>query len=213
MALKVIGAGLGRTGTLSLKLALEQLGFGPCYHMQEVFAEDARHLSLWLDVVRGSPDWDAIFEGYQATTDYPCCTYWRELAELFPEAKIILSTRNPDSWFDSASETIFSRTMLNEIMVGPAAEFVAGAVTGVFGDRISERDYMTNWFRNWENGVTSSVPPERLLVYEARQGWEPLCAFLGVPVPVLPYPRANSKADIQATMAQRLEAGNGLRQV
>ena len=93
MALKVIGAGLGRTATFSLKFALEHIGLGPCYHMAEVFAGARRNVPLWLDVVRGKPDWDAIFEGYQSTTDYPACSYWRELAGYYPEAKVILSVR------------------------------------------------------------------------------------------------------------------------
>src|SRR5512139_4170200 len=147
MALKVIGAGLGRTGTLSLKFALEHLGFDRCYHMGEVFANTDRNLPLWLDVVRGKPDWDAIFEGYQATTDYPACTYWRELAAKYPDAKVILSTRDPDSWFDSVSTTIFSPTMLGSIMAGPSMEFFKGAVIGPFGDRIADRAFMTDWFR------------------------------------------------------------------
>src|SRR5512134_1982263 len=111
MALQVIGAGLGRTATLSLKFALEHLGFGPCYHMAEVFAGARRNIPLWLDVVQGKPSWNAVFEGYKSTTDYPACTYWRELAAFYPEAKVVLTTRDPDSWFESVSETIFSDKM------------------------------------------------------------------------------------------------------
>lgn len=200
MALKVIGAGLGRTGTLSLKLALEHLGFGPCYHMAEIFADMNRALPLWLDVVRGKPDWEAVFDGYQSSTDYPVCTYWRELAALYPEAKVILSTRDPDSWFDSVSETIFSPTLRANIEAGPMKEFMEGAVTGPLGDRIEDRAFMTQWFRDWQDQVIAGLPAERLLVYEARQGWEPLCAFLGVPVPAEPYPRVNSKEEMQERM-------------
>ncbi|HEX7236426.1 MAG TPA: sulfotransferase, partial [Gammaproteobacteria bacterium] len=108
MALKVIGAGLGRTATFSLKFALEHVGLGPCYHMSEVFAGARRNVPLWLDVVRGKPDWDAVFEGFASTTDYPACTYWRELAAFYPNAKVILTVRDADSWFDSVTETIFS---------------------------------------------------------------------------------------------------------
>jgi hypothetical protein len=108
MALEVIGAGLGRTATFSLKFALEHLGFGRCYHMAEVFAGARRNVPLWLDVVAGNPDWDAVFAGFQSTTDYPACTYWRELAAFYPSAKVILSVCDAHSWFDSVSETIFS---------------------------------------------------------------------------------------------------------
>ena len=111
MAVKVIGAGLGRTATFSLKFALEHLGFGPCYHMAEVFAGSRRNVPLWLDVMRGKPDWDAVFAGFQSTTDYPACTYWRELSAFYPDAKVILTVRDADSWFDSVSETIFSPKM------------------------------------------------------------------------------------------------------
>ena len=101
MALKVIGAGLGRTATFSMKFALEHLGLGPCYHMSEVFAGTRRTVPLWLDVVAGKPDWDALFDGYQSTTDYPACSYWRELADYYPDAKVLLTVRDPDSWFDA----------------------------------------------------------------------------------------------------------------
>jgi len=129
MALKVIGAGLGRTATFSLKFALEHLGFGPCYHMAEVFAGGRRNVPLWLDVVGGNPDWDAVFAGYQSTTDYPACTYWRELTALYPDAKVILTVRDADTWFDSVSETIFSPVCVSRLPVGSSANSTAGRVT------------------------------------------------------------------------------------
>ncbi len=199
MALKVIGAGLGRTGTLSLKLALEHLGFGPCYHMSEVFAGVRRNLPLWVAAGRGQPDWDAIFDGYLSTTDYPGCTYWRELAEHYPDAKVVLSTRDPDSWFDSVSNTIFHPDHLAAFNEGEMGEFMRGIIVDVFGDRIADRSYMTDYFRRWEAEVVSALPPERLLVHRAKDGWEPLCAFLGVPVPTQPYPRVNSTEDMHTS--------------
>ena len=208
MALEIIGAGLGRTGTLSLKHALDQLGFGPCYHMQEVFADAPRNLPLWTAVVRGNPDWDAVFAGYRATVDYPACTYWRELAELYPQAKIILSTRDPDSWFDSVSETIFSPTMVDVIQAGPPQEFITGTVTGVFGDRIRDRAFMTDWFRRWESDVIASVPGDRLLVVRPGEGWQPLCDFLGVPIPETPYPRVNEREAMLARMEAKVRAAS-----
>lgn len=208
MALEIIGAGLGRTGTLSLKHALEQLGFGPCYHMQEVFADAARAVPQWTAVARGAPDWEAIFEGYQATVDYPACTYWRELAALYPQAKIILSTRDADSWFDSASETIFSPRMLDVIQKGAPQEFITGTVTGVFGDRIRDRAFMTDWFRKWESDVIASVPADRLLVIRPGEGWQPLCDFLGVAVPDAPYPRVNEREAMLARMEAKAKAAS-----
>lgn len=196
MALKVIGAGLGRTGTLSLKLALEHLGFGPCYHMIEIMSAGQVRFPQWLQVVRGAPDWEAIFEGFASTVDYPTCTYWKELAEHYPEAKVILSTRDAEGWFDSVQRTIFSPANLARTGEGVMGEFFRGAVTGAFGDRIDDRDFMVDYFRRWEEDVIASLPPERLLVHRLGEGWEPICAFLGVPVPDEPYPRVNTTEDM-----------------
>jgi hypothetical protein len=193
MTLRVIGAGLGRTGTMSLKVALEQLGFGPCYHMVEVFAHMPESLRLWEAAACGQPDWAAIFDGYAATVDYPGCTFWRELAAFFPDAKVILSTRSPDSWFDSVSKSIFGPFSRRSIDVSPAKAFFEGTVLVDFEpQRMDDRAYMTDFFERWNASVIAEVPPDRLLVFEAKQGWEPLCTFLGVPVPDVPYPRLNS---------------------
>jgi hypothetical protein len=196
MALKVIGAGLGRTGTLSLKLALKHLGLGPCYHMTEIMSAGRERLPLWLQVVRGAPDWDAIFEGFASTVDYPTCTYWRELAERYPQAKVILSTRAAEGWFDSVHRTIFSPEHIEKIGQGPVSEFMQGAVVGAFADHINDRDFMVDYFHRWEDDVIASLPPERLLVHQLGEGWEPICTFLGVPVPTEPYPRVNTSEDM-----------------
>jgi len=193
MALQVIGAGVGRTGTLSLKLALERIGFGPCYHMTEVLAGVRRNTPLWIEAVQGRPDWDAIFAGYHSTTDYPACTFWRALADHYPEAKVVLSVRDPDRWFDSVSQTIFSARMRASVDATPLAPMFERAVHGMFGNRITDRAFMTGWFRRRNQEVIDALAPERLLVHSARDGWEPLCAFLGVPVPDVPYPRINSR--------------------
>ena len=205
MALKVIGAGLGRTGTLSLKLALEHLGFGPCYHMLEIMSVAHERFPQWLQVVRGAPDWDAIFEGFVSTVDYPTANYWRELAEFYPEAKVILSTRDAEGWFDSVQRTIFSPGNLGRTNQPPLGEFFQGAVTRDFGDRIDDREFMVDSFRRWEADVITSLPPERLLVHRLGDGWEPLCAFLGVPVPTVPYPRVNTSDDMGSMGIARQE--------
>jgi Sulfotransferase domain len=199
MALKVIGAGLGRTGTLSLKLAFEHLGFGPCYHMTEAMAGMRRNVPLWLQVISGRPDWPAVFDGFASTTDYPACTYWRELADFYTDAKIVLSVRDPDSWFDSVSRTIFDPEILSAFDAGPMKAFMQGTVTGVFGDQIRDRAFMTDWYRHREASVIAAVPPGRLLVHRSRDGWGPLCTFLGVAEPAEPYPQVNSTADMQAS--------------
>ena len=198
MALAVIGAGLGRTATFSLKFALEHLGFGPCYHMSEVFAGARRNVPLWLDAIDGRPDWDAIFDGFASTTDYPACTYWRELAAHYPAAKVVLTVRDPDSWFESVSETIFSEAMQGSLAGSPLGDMMQGVIFDAFGDRVRDREFMTEWFIRRNRDVIDSLPAERLLVFSPKDGWEPLCAFLGVAVPDGPFPRVNSRDEISA---------------
>ena len=197
MALKVIGAGLGRTATLSLKLALEHIGFDRCYHMSEMIAQVRSHLPLWLDAAKGNPQWDTIFQGYQSSTDYPGCMFWRELMAQYPDAKVILTTRDPDRWFESVSETVFSEKHRAMFEGNPMmAEFFRLTVFGDIEDRLGDRARMVEYFKAWNQAVVDEVPPEKLLVYAAGDGWEPLCAFLGVPVPPEPYPRVNSREEM-----------------
>jgi hypothetical protein len=210
MSLKVIGAGLGRTGTMSLKFALEHIGFGPCYHMIEFMAHVPEHLPKWLDVIDGRPDWDAVFAGYASTVDYPGCTYWRELVAKWPEAKVILTTRDPDAWFESANETVLSPRMRTMLGQSPIRRFMEATVNADFGDRIDDRAFMTDYFRRWNEDVIASVLAGKLLVFQAKDGWGPLCDFLGAPVPPDPYPRVNSRQDMHRRVAegvQQLESG------
>lgn len=207
MALKVIGAGLGRTGTLSMKLALEHLGFGPCYHMLEIMGDARKRLPQWIEVVRGRPDWDAIFDGYQSSVDYPTCYFWREQAAHYPEAKVILTTRDAEGWFESVNRTIMSPGSVASMRAGPFAEFMEGTVLKDFGERTNDREFMVDYFRRWEQSVIDEVAPERLLVHRPGDGWEPLCAFLEAPVPQQPYPRVNSSEDMlgrSTNVAERL---------
>jgi hypothetical protein len=205
VALKVIGAGIGRTATFSLKFALEHLGFGPCHHMSEVFADSRRQVPLWLDAIAGRPDWDAIYDGFHSTSDYPGGHFWRELAAHYPQAKVVLGVRDAVSWFDSVTETIFSDAMQGSLRGSPTGEMMNDIIFDVFGDRIRDRDFMTEWFVKRNAEVVDSLPPERLLVFSPREGWEPLCAFLGVPVPAEPFPRVNSRDELQE--ANREEGG------
>jgi hypothetical protein len=196
MPMRVIGAGLGRTATFSLKFALEHLGLGPCYHMSEVFAGARRNVPLWLDVVNGKPDWDTIFDRYQSTTDYPACSYWRELADHYPDAKVVLTVRDAGGWFESVSETIFSDQMQGSLAGSPVEAMMKGVVFNAFDGRVKDRDFMTDWFERRNQKVIDALPRERLLVYSPRDGWEPLCSFLGVPVPDAPFPRINSRDEL-----------------
>lgn len=196
MALEVIGAGLGRNATFSLKFALERIGFGPCYHMSEVLADGRRAIPKWLDVIGGRPDWDAVFAGFRSTTDYPACTYWRELADHYPQAKVVLTTRDPDNWFDSVSETIFSARMNDSVKGTPFQALLDGVAISQFGDHLTDRAWMTDWYQRRNQAVIDGLPPERLLHFHPREGWQPLCAFLGVPVPDAPFPRVNSRDEL-----------------
>jgi hypothetical protein len=194
----VIGSGLGRTGTFSTKLALEQLGFGPCHHMIEVFMHP-ESVPLWVAAGEGNPDWDAIFAGYQSMVDHPGCAYWRELMEFYPDAKVLHTVRDPGKWFDSTQATIFAPRS-GEAPGGDMKTFM-DQVHGWYGGDIHDRAFMLDFFRRHTEAVVAGVPKERLLVFDVAEGWEPLCAFLGVPVPPTPYPRENTREQFVARTA------------
>jgi len=211
MTLKVIGAGLGRTGTASLKVALEQLLGGRCYHMSECFGNPANP-PLWLAAAQGRPDWDAIFEGYVATVDYPACGFWRELADRYPDAKVLLSVRDPDKWFESTRDTILGEDIRQIAAMSPDTAFFDETVFRDYVGHFGDRAFITDYFRRHSEAVIAAIPTDRLLVYEVGQGWEPLCAFLGLPVPSTPFPHVNTRADFEAMVAgmkQMLASGPG----
>ncbi len=194
MQLQVIGAGFGRTGTASLKLALETLLQAPCYHMSEVLG-NAGHMDLWLDAAAGKPDWNAIFGSYAATVDFPASNYWRELAEFYPEAKVVLSVRDAERWFQSTQETIFSTTLQQLYSGTKWGRMAKATVDDNVGGDINDRDACVAAFNAHIASVKSAFGPDRLLVFEAGDGWEPLCKLLDVPVPEEPYPHINSKEE------------------
>jgi hypothetical protein len=215
MALAVIGAGWGRTGTLSLKLALERLGFGPCYHMIEVFGRPA-DIPVWERATDGEPvDWDALFAGYRSAVDWPACTFWRELAAHYPEAKVVLTERDAAGWYRSAMDTILPAVAGTP----PAGNPVAAAQMGMaarlviekeLGGRIDDREEVLRRFALHGAAVRRGLPAERLLVYRCEQGWEPLSRFLGVPVPDEPFPRANTTEEFRQHAAALMgEPGRG----
>jgi hypothetical protein len=207
MALKVIGSGLGRTGTKSLQTALNMLGVGPCHHMVEVFAHP-ESVPLWIEAGAGRPNWDAIFSGYGAMVDYPGAAYWRELAAYYPDAKVLHTVRDPDQWFESTQATIFKPGSGANQTEGPMAPFFKSFI-GALQPHLNDRAYMTDYFVRHTEAVKAAIPAERLLVYEAGQGWAPLCAFLGVPVPAEPYPSENNRAEFIARMAEMQAGGPG----
>lgn len=201
MALKVVGSGLGRTGTKSMQTALNMLGFGPCHHMVEVFAHP-ESMALWIEAGHGRGDWDKIFADYKSMVDFPGAHYWRQLAAHYPNAKVLHTERDADMWFDSTQATILAPGSPVALDEGPMAPFFQ-SFTKDFRAHMHDRAFMTDYFRRHNEEVKRTIAPERLLVYEAGQGWEPLCKFLGVPVPDAPYPSENSSAEFQARVAAR----------
>jgi len=206
MTLELIGAGLGRTGTVSVKLALEQLGLGPCYHMTELFMHP-EHAPHWVSAADGHPDWNRLFEGYRSTVDYPGCTFWRELAQFYPKAKVLLSVRDPDQWFESTQATIFNEATTAIIKESPLTEFFAKTVWRDFQDRIHDRDFMVDAFRRHNAEVESTIPKGRLLVYEVTQGWQPLCELVGARIPDNPFPRSNSREEFAGRRTSARQEG------
>jgi hypothetical protein len=202
MTLSVIGAGFGRTGTLSLKLALEQLGFGPCYHMIEVFKDPAAP-GYWERAADGElVDWPKVFAGYNATVDWPGATFYRELATAYPEAKVILTVRDPEAWFASTQATIFNRSF--DDPTDPFQRMVRKVIGRLFDQRLRDKAKTIEVFERHNAAVRQMIPPERLLVYEVAQGWGPLCAFLGVAEPATPMPRTNTTEEFLQMHAEKL---------
>ena len=211
VALKVVGAGFGRTGTMSLKKVLEMLGLGPCYHMAELH-EHPEHLPHWVDAMKtGRADWDALFTGYNSAVDWPVAYYWRELAAHYPDAKVLLSVRPAEAWVKSIRATIFPalRTVV-DMPPGPERdrremtyEIIARRT---FGERFDDEDFLRAVYEANIEEVQRSIPPERLLTYDVEEGWTPLCAFLGVPVPEEPFPFTNTTKEFQERARERARA-------
>lgn len=197
MTLDIIGPGFGRTGTHSLKTAIELLGLGPCHHMFEV-RDHPLQLPAWEAVADGeTAHWDRMFEGYRAQVDWPGARYWRELADHYPESKVILTVRDPDDWFDSVQATlaplVAARGTFGSAHVNAVVEMgYRTVVQGIFDGRMSDRDHAVRVFREHVAEVRATIPSHRLLTFDLREGWPPLCAFLDRPVPPVPFPWTNS---------------------
>ncbi len=211
--IEVLGLGMGRTGTLSLKLALEKIGFARCYHM-ETLLQNPADVKYWKEIDRkGQTDWQALFQNYQAAVDFPSIAYYHELLKAFPEAKCILTLRDPEAWYESASETIldaepglidkmmmsfrlpFSRRLRNLIQVFQLTHkfWVHHA-----GRKYKQKDIAIAFYQRWNEQIQLEIPANRLLVYQVQEGWEPLCDFLEQPVPEEPFPKANQRSEFKA---------------
>jgi hypothetical protein len=202
VTLRVIGAGLGRTGTLSLKHALERLLGGPCYHMLEVFGRPD-DIGVWQRAAAGDlPDWNAFLSDYAAVVDWPACAFWYELSNAFPDAPVLLSSRDTDGWWKSASDTIF-RVMQRPL---PADEPTMSAQMAMVHELMAQR-FTPEWtdeasakaaYEAHNAAVRAAVPTSRLIDWHPGDGWQPLCAALELPVPDEPFPHMNTTEDFRA---------------
>ncbi len=216
MTLKIIGAGFGRTGTNSTRAALDQLGL-PCYHMEEVMnrKKNPHHLAFWRRVADSEPgtehDWSEVFENYEACVDFPAASVWQELLEAYPDAKVLLTLHpgGPDSWYDSTWETIYAparmwqgrvleiATPFGRAFMGMARKLVwKRFLKGTMVDRESAKQRYEEHIEE----VKAAVPVEKLLIFKASEGWEPLCAFVGAPVPEGEFPHTNDRASMKKMM-------------
>jgi hypothetical protein len=217
--LQVIGAGFGRTGTTSLREALIRLGFDPCDHMRGNL-EHPERFALWDEALRqktaGKPiDWRPLLAGYRATVDWPGAYFWRELTSAHPEAKVILTVRDPERWYASTLATIFTfssraragdplstrvrQRLVHSMMPGEGLRFIDDLVwQGTFNGRFREREYALRVFNEHNQAVQETIPADKLLVFDVKQGWEPLCQFLGVSVPAgEPFPHLNDASSMR----------------
>jgi hypothetical protein len=219
--MKVIGVGVGRTGTLSLKAALDRLGFGPCFHMRNVLDHPER-LPLWEAAAAGSAiDWDEVFAGYESSVDWPGAAFWRELTAYYSDAKVILTVRDPERWYDSVRETIYQ--LFGGGTESPLAEEALQRIPGIatmhafnrklvwdgpfLQGRFDDRDWAMRAFVRHNAAVCEEIPSERLLVFDVSAGWVPLCDFLEVDRPEEEFPRLNDPAAFWGRVRDRLAEG------
>lgn len=219
--IKVIGVGFPRTGTLSLKKALEELGFGPCYHMTELLRRP-KDANRWLRAAESDADWDEPLAGYRASVDWPGAAFWRELTDAYPDAKVILTVRESDKWFASMQHLLEGgrsmsviRTRPVQLLVPPlrpVLRLIELMVERDYGVDRSEmydgtpldRDVAIAAFERHNAKVQEEIDEGRLLVFRVSDGWEPLCEFLGCPVPDVPFPHANERSQFHRNTWRQL---------
>ncbi len=224
MGIQVIGAGLARTGTMSLKMALETLGYHQCFHIVELLKNPQRLKFLDPKLASGSSDWDAVFQGYQAAVDYPACLYYETLLKQNPTAKVILTLRDPEQWYQSVLNTVYRGKPKG---VGDVVRLIKGLLTssdmrrlapvfmyndkliwrGQFQSKFEDKAWAIQVYNDHIEQVKQRVPANQLLIFEVKQGWEPLCYFLDKPIPDTPFPRANSQAEFNRKMDRLFHDG------
>ena len=211
MVIKVIGASFGRTATLSLKHALETLLSARCYHMHEVIEnpKNASHIQLWQEATGGRDiDWASMLADYEAIVDWPGCRFYKELLTAFPQAKVILTKRNFDSWYESVLTTIYQVSMIPLPWLTPHkikclySMLHAVVWNGTFQGKFLDKEFARGIYESHIADVANHVPPDRLLIFEPQQGWGPLCRFLDLPCPSIPFPHLNDTNEFRARTRQ-----------
>ena len=212
MTIQVIGAGLARTGTMSLKIALQILGYNHCFHIVELLKNPQRLKLLDPTLDSGSPDWATFFQGYEAAVDYPACLYYDVLLKLYPTAKVILTIRDPEQWYQSMLNTVYrgkpktigdyarlTRNLLTSSdmrRVAPVFMYNDKLIwRGQFQSKFEDKAWAIQVYYDHIEQVKKKVPNEKLLIFEVKSGWEPLCQFLDRPIPDSPFPQSNSQAE------------------
>ena len=222
MTLKVIGAGMVRTGTSSLKAALSELGFGPCYQMRELLSHPEQ-VTFWSMASGGQAiDWEELFQDYRATVDFPSYRYYERLLQYYPDAKVILTVRDPQAWYESVLNTIYQvvepqtgQQFLKSLKLpdSPRTRALERVWTLVeqelwqsdFPGKLADQQYAIEVFNQHLEFVKQNVPSKRLLVYQITEGWSSLCRFLDVPVPNKAFAHLNERATFKPRVRQILQ--------
>ena len=217
MPLKIIGAGFGRTGTMSTFTALNDLGY-PCYHMKEVLVnkQNKGHLDFWNKVANGKEgqqhNWDEVFANYTATVDNPGCCVYKELLEAYPDAKVILTLhpRGPEAWYKSTIDTIYFTEIKWQFKVlktfTPFAKKMGNMAHKLIWERshkgtMKKKETAIAYYLQHIENVKAAVPSEQLLIFSVDQGWEPLCTFLNIDIPATSFPNVNDRVEVKKTLA------------
>ena len=196
--MQVIGSGVGRTGTYSLRLAINQLGFGPCFHMEDVGQNIPLQVPLWNAALKGEADWQSIYDGFSSAVDWPTAGFFRELIAVYPAARFVLTVRSPESWADSFSHTIYRLLAGRDLVPPDLRDWLQMTVDVIAKTGFPlglDRDALAEAFVAHNEAVKAAIPSDQLLVFEVRHGWRPLCEVLEVPVPDEAFPRTNDRAE------------------
>ncbi|MEM8534846.1 MAG: sulfotransferase family protein [Chloroflexota bacterium] len=203
--MRVIGVGLGRTGTTSIQRALEHLGYHT-YNFEAVMQH--QHFDAWRDIVQEqTPDWDAIFGGYDASISWPACFFYQELHIAYPDAQFILTTREPERWAASVKRVLPHMAKLQAFRFIPRVQAMVNLMNAMlipkFGSFDPDTSRLISLIEEHNRAVRSYIPSPKLLIYEVKDGWEPLCAFLDCPIPSTDFPYENQGDGFVKQMLER----------